>query len=135
MMSVQPRERLMRSGLLPEATHLVLPDGIVSSGFPAVERTCRQLGIVFDRWQADLNRCILAKSSDGLYAADTVALSIPRQVGKTFDVAALVFADSIIHPGTTTVWTAHRFKVARESFKEMRGWANTSALPRQDLDG
>jgi hypothetical protein len=88
---------------------------------------------LFDRWQADLNRCILAKTSDGLYAADTVALSIPRQVGKTFDVAALVFADSIINAGTTTVWTAHRFKVARESFQEMRAWAKTPAL-RQHID-
>jgi hypothetical protein len=63
-----------------------------------------------------------------MYAADTVALSIPRQVGKTFDVGGVVFADSIINPGTTTVWTAHRFKVARESFNEMRGWAKTSLL-------
>jgi phage terminase large subunit-like protein len=75
-----------------------------------------------------MNRCILGKTRSGLYAADTVLLSIPRQVGKTFDVGALVFADSVINPGTTTVWTAHRFKVARESFNEMRSWARSPAL-------
>jgi hypothetical protein len=134
-MSAPPREHPMRSGLLPEATHLVVPDGMVGSGFPAVEKVCRRIGIEFDRWQQDLNRCILAKTADGSYAADTVALSIPRQVGKTFDVGALVFADSIINPGTTTVWTAHRFKVARESFTEMRAWAKTPALrPHIDYD-
>jgi hypothetical protein len=123
----------MRSGLLPEARHLVLPAGIVSTGYPATEATCRRIGIVFDRWQADLNRCILAKDAEGLYAADTVALSISRQVGKTFDVGGVVFADSIITPGTTTVWTAHRFKVARESFNELRAWAR-SPLLRQHVD-
>src|SRR5205085_10754579 len=110
----------MKNGVLAEARHLVLPDGIKTSGFPAVEATCKRIGIDFDQWQKDLNRCILAKDSSGLYAADTVAMSIPRQVGKTFDVGALVFADSIINPGTTTVWTAHRFKVSRETFNELR---------------
>lgn len=96
---------------------------------------CGRIGITFDPWQCDLNRCILAKSRNGLYAADTVLLSIPRQVGKTFDVGGVVFADSIINPGTTTVWTAHRFKVARESFNEMRAWARSPLLgPHVDYD-
>lgn len=129
----KPRQPPTRRGLLPEATHLVLPDGIASTSFPATEATCRKIGIEFDPWQQDLNRCILAKDAAGLYAADTVVMSIPRQVGKTFDVGGLVFADSIINPGTTTVWTAHRFKVARESFNEMRAWAKTSLL-KQHID-
>lgn len=125
----------MKHGVLAEARHLVLPDGIKTSGFPAVEATCRQIGIEFDPWQRDLNRCILAKDASGLYAADTVAMSIPRQVGKTFDVGALVFADSIINPGTTTVWTAHRFKVSRETFNELRAWAKSPLLaPHIDFE-
>ena len=75
------------------------------------------------------------ETRSGLYAADTALLSIPRQVGKTFDVGAVVFGDSIINPGTTTVWTAHRFKVARESFNEMRAWAKSPLLkPHIDYD-
>lgn len=125
----------MRSGLLPQAKELVLPEGIATSGFPAVEATCRRIGIEFDDWQRDLNRCILAKDADGAYAADTVAMSIPRQVGKTFNVGALVFADCIINPGTTVVWTAHRFKVARETFNEFRTWARSAPLaPHVDVD-
>lgn len=122
-------------GLLPDARHVVLPAGIVSSGFPSVEATCAEIGVLFDGWQADLNRCILGKDSSGDYAADTVALSISRQVGKTFDVGALCFADCIVHPRTTVVWTAHRFKVARESFNELRGLARSSKLtPHIDYD-
>jgi phage terminase large subunit-like protein len=129
------QQRPTKSGLLPEATHLVLPKGIVSDSFPSTRRVCQRIGILFDPWQADLNHCILAKARDGLYAADTVLLSIPRQVGKTFDVGGVVFADSIISPGATTVWTAHRFKVARESFNEMRAWAKSPLLaPHIDYD-
>lgn len=125
----------MSRGLLAEARHFILPEGIASTGFPAVEATCRQIGIEFDPWQRDLNRAILAKDRHGFYAADTVAMSIPRQVGKTFNVGALVFADSIINPGTTTVWTAHRFKVSRETFNELRAWAKSPLLaPHIDYD-
>ena len=84
---------------------------------------------MFDPWEADLNRCLLAKMRAGAVCGGYGALlSIPRQVGKTFDVGGVVFADSIINAGTTTVWTAHRFKVARESFNEMRGWAKSPLL-------
>lgn len=124
-----------RSGLLPEARHLVLPDGIMSSGFPATEATSREIGVFYDPWQQDMNRCILAKTASGEYAADTVVMSICRQAGKTFDVGGLVFSDSIINPGTTTVWTAHRFPVSRESFLELRALASTPKMfPHVDPD-
>src|SRR6266705_3049348 len=73
MTLAQQLQPLTRGGLLPEARHLVLPSGIVSTGYPSTEAVCRRIGIVFDPWQADLNRCILAKSADELYAADKVA--------------------------------------------------------------
>ena len=121
--------------MLAEARHAVLPSDIATTAFPSTEATCRQIGIEFDPWQRDLNRPILAKTAEGLYAADTVVMSIPRQVGKTFNVGALVFADAIINPGTTTVWTAHRFKVSRETFNELRGWArNPLLMPYIDYD-
>jgi len=122
---VTPQTPPTRRGLLPEAAHVVLPAGIVATGFPSVQNTCREVGIEFDPWQCDLNRAILAKDASGMYAADTVAISIPRQVGKTYDIGALVFADCIINPGTTTVWTAHRFKVARETFDSLRAMATS----------
>lgn len=124
-----------KRGLLEQARHVVEPTGIVATGYPAVERTSKQIGIEYDDWQADLNRYILAKNKDGLYAADTVVFSICRQAGKTFNIGGLVFADSIINPGTTTIWTAHRFKVARETFNELRSIARSPLLePHIDYD-
>lgn len=131
----KPPPLLMRNGLLAEARHVVLPAGIVSTGFPSVRETCRRIGIEFDPWQVDLNKCVLAKNAEGLYAADTVVISIPRQVGKTFDIGALVFALCIKTPNMTVVWTAHRFKVSRETFTELRGMAKSPKLtPHLDYD-
>src|SRR5215207_6347719 len=105
------------------ARHVVLPRGIVSTGWPAVRDTCGELGLAFDPWQDGAGRAILAKRADGLYAADTVAMSIPRQVGKTFLIGAISFALCIRQPETTVVWTAHRFKTARETFMSLKAMA------------
>lgn len=85
--------------------------------------TCARLGLRFDLWQDGAGRLITAKRSDGLYAADTVVVSIPRQVGKTYLIGAIVFALCIIFPGLTVVWTAHRFKTAKETFLAMAAMA------------
>src|SRR5687768_15808354 len=118
MPSVQPLRLRTPPGLLPDARHVVLPAGIVSSGAPAIVSTCETVGIYLDRWQREACAAILGKDVTGSYAADIVVMSIARQVGKTFLVGAIIFADCIANPGTLTVWTAHRFKVARESFDE-----------------
>ncbi|WP_244467325.1 terminase [Nocardia vulneris] len=104
------------------------PKGVVSTGWPAVRDTCGRLGLGFDGWQDGGGRLILAKRADGLYAADTVVISIPRQVGKTYLVGAIVFALCIIIPNLTVVWTAHRFKTAREVFSTMQGLARRKAM-------
>ncbi len=105
------------------ARHIVQPDGIVTTGWPAVERTCAELGLGFDRWQDGAGRLILAKNADGLYAADTVVISIPRQVGKTYLIGAIIFALCLINPGLTVIWTAHRFKTAAEVFASLSAMA------------
>jgi phage terminase large subunit-like protein len=121
--------------VLPEARHVVLPDGIVSSGYPRIRATLAQVGVFHDPWQVDLNRCLLGKRADGLYAADIAVLSIARQVGKTFNVGTVVFAECIANPKTTVVWTAHRFKVARETFDELKSLALAPLMaPHVDPD-
>lgn len=78
---------------------------------------------MFDPWQDAAGKLILGKRSDGLYAADLVAMSIPRQVGKTYLFAALTFAMCLREPGLTVIWTAHRAKTAKETFSSMSGMA------------
>lgn len=84
-----------------------------------------ELGIRFDRWQDGTGRLILAKRADGLYASSVggVVISIPRQVGKTFLVGAMVFSLCLLFPGMTVIWTAHRLRTANETFSSMRAMA------------
>lgn len=105
------------------ARHVVLPVGIVTTGWPAVRDKCRDLGIRFQHWQDGAGRCILAKREDGQYAAGIggVAMSIPRQTGKTFLIGAIVFALCLLNPGITVLWTAHRLRTAKETFRSMDG--------------
>lgn len=107
------------------ARHLVLPVGIVSTGWPAVRDTCRGFGVEFDPWQDGAGRVILAKRADGSYACGIggVVISIPRQVGKTFLIGAIVFALCLLRPGLTVLWTAHRLRTAAETFAKMQTFA------------
>ena len=105
------------------ARHVIAPKGVVATGWPGVRDTCARLGWGFDPWQDGAGKLILGKRSDGLYAADLVAMSIPRQVGKTYLFAAMAFALCLRTPGLTAIWTAHRAKTAKETFASMSGMA------------
>ena len=105
------------------ARHVIAPKGVVSTGWPSVRDTCSRLGWGFDPWQDGAGKLILGKRSDGLFAADLVAMSIPRQVGKTYLFAAMTFALCLRNPGLTVIWTAHRAKTAKETFASMSGMA------------
>lgn len=112
------------------ARHVVIPEGIVSTGWPSVRNTCAELGITFDSWQQGAAKLILSKDADGLYATTVggITMSIPRQVGKTFMIGWIVFALCIIFPGLTVVWTAHRASTADETFDGMKSMAATPAM-------
>jgi hypothetical protein len=110
------------------ARHLVLPESIVTTGFPAVRQTCLQLKIVFDPWQEGAGSAILGKRADGLYAADAIVLSIPRQVGKTFLIGAIIFALCLNTPDSLVLWTAHRSPTANETYQSMKAMCQRPEL-------
>ena len=104
------------------ARHVVVPKGVVATGWPAVEKKCLEVGIRFRWWQKPIGQIILAKRTDGKYAATIggTGLSIPRQVGKTFLVGAIIFALCLLRPNLTVIWTAHRLRTAEETFGKMQ---------------
>jgi len=112
------------------ARHVVAPKGVTSTGWPSVESKCAELGIRFRPWQPDVGRLILAKRADGKYAATIggTGLSIPRQVGKTFLVGAIVFALCLLRPNLTVIWTAHRLRTAEETFGKMQAFAKRKRI-------
>lgn len=113
------------------ARELVVPEGIVTSGWPDVKHAAEAfLGIEFDGWQDGVGRLVFGKRKDGLYAASVggVVLSIPRQVGKTFLLGSLVFAMCLRQPGLTVIWTAHRGRTSAETFQSMQALAARSKV-------
>lgn len=112
------------------ARHLVLPSGIVSSGWRDIDRQCRALGITFEAWQDGIGRAAFAKRADGVYAASVggVVMSIPRQVGKTYLVGGIAFALCLQNPGTKVIWTAHHSNTADETFESMSAMAQMAKI-------
>lgn len=106
------------------------PKTATSTGWPAVRQKLAELGIRFRWWQVAAARIILSKTADGKYATTIggVGMSIPRQVGKTFLVGAIVFALALLRPGLTVIWSAHRTRTAEETFKKMQGFARRKSI-------
>jgi hypothetical protein len=119
------KTKLSTRRLSEVARHVVIPEGIVTTGWPAVERKCLEFGDRFDQWQSDAGRVILGKRADGSYAATIggITLSIPRQVAKTFLVGRIIFALCLVFPGLKVLWTAHRTRTATNTFKSLQGYA------------
>ncbi|AKF14439.1 terminase large subunit [Mycobacterium phage FlagStaff] len=110
------------------ARHVIQPDGITGTAWPAVRDTCANIGWFFDRWQDGLGRLITALNGDGFYAADTSVISIPRQVGKTYLIGCIVFALALLTPRLTVIWTAHRTKTAEETFDSFKAMCENNPL-------
>lgn len=122
-MAVQSPTKPSTRLLSDAARHLVIPEGIVTTGWSQVVAKGKELGIGFDWWQNSLGRAVLGKRSDGKYAATVggIVLSIPRQVGKTYFVGALLILLCILFPGLKVVWTAHRTRTATNTFRSLQG--------------
>lgn len=126
----QPRTRRSERKLSEVARHIVTPDGIVATGWPAVEKRCAEFGDSFDEWQRGIGQVALAKREGGEYAATVggITLSIPRQVVKTFLIGRIVFALCTIFPGLTVLWSAHRTRTASKTFGSLRGFAGRKSV-------
>ena len=107
------------------AKHLILPEGIVSTGWPAVRDRCGEWGVVFDRWQDGMGRVILSKRDSGLFAAGVggVGMSIPRQTGKTFTVGMIILGLCSLSEELTVLWTSHHSKTTTKTFESLQGMA------------
>jgi len=105
------------------ALKFTYPDGIQKTVWPRVEAKGRELGLGFDWWQSQLGTVCLGYGADGKYVATVggIGLSIPRQVGKTYFVLALLVILCILFPGLQVVWTAHHLRTSTKTFNSLRG--------------
>lgn len=112
------------------ARHVVIPSGIVSTAWPSVAKKAGEIGLGVDDWQEGIARLALAKRADGKFAAGIggVVLSIPRQVGKTYLVALIIFCLCLLNSGLTVLWTAHRMKTAGETFSKLQAFTRKKKI-------
>ena len=113
------------------ALKVVTPDGISTTSWPSVRDICaRKLGITFDPWQDGAGRLILAKRPDGKLAVmiGGVGMSVPRQVGKTYLIGAIVFALCILRPGLLVIWSAHHARTHGETFLSMQALSDRAKV-------
>lgn len=129
-MAPTPRTKPGTSRLSDLARHVSIPTGIATTGWPSVREKCREIGLGFDPWQDGAGRIILSKRADGKFACAIggVTLSLPRQVGKTYLIGAIVFAICLLYPNTLVIWTAHRERTAGETFRSMQGMARRKKI-------
>jgi hypothetical protein len=105
------------------ARKFTFPAGIVKTVWPRVEAKGHELGLGFDWWQSQLGTVCLGYGADGKYVATVggIGLSIPRQVGKTYFVLAVLTIMCILFPGLQVVWTAHHLRTSTKTFTALRG--------------
>ena len=108
------------SVVVPGARHAVAPTGIVSTAWPRIEKTCRNIGWRFDPWQQAVGRLILSKRGGGAWASDLSILSIPRQVGKSYLLGCIIFALCLLTPRLRVIWTSHHTATTEEMYEAMK---------------
>lgn len=99
------------------------PAGITKTVWTRVEAKGKELGLGFDWWQSQLGTVCLGYGDDGRYKATVggIGMSIPRQVGKTYFVLALLVIMCVLFPGLQVVWTAHHLRTSTKTFTHLRG--------------
>lgn len=112
------------------ARSFVYPSGISKTVWPRVEAKGKELGLGFDWWQKQLGTVCLGYDKNGQYIASIggIGFSIPRQVGKTYFVLAMIVILCILFPGLQVVWTAHHLRTSTKTFTTLRGICRRSKV-------
>lgn len=112
------------------AREFVFPKNISMTVWPRVESKGRELGLGFDWWQSQLGTVCLGYDEHGKYVATVggIGLSIPRQVGKTYFVLALLIILCILFPGFQVVWTSHHLRTTNKTLTTARGMARRKKI-------
>jgi hypothetical protein len=105
------------------ARSFTYPAGITKTVWPRIEAKGREIGLGFDWWQSQLGTVCVGYNDEGRYVATVggIGLSIPRQVGKTYFVLAMLVIMCILFPGLQVVWTAHHLRTSTKTFTHLRG--------------
>ena len=78
-----------------------------------------QFGVVLDEWQEVALRAAMGERTDGRWATPQVAISAPRQQGKSQLIVARALAGVLLFGEQTIIISAHQQDTAREVFTRL----------------
>lgn len=112
------------------ARKFTYPAGIKRTVWTRVEAKGRELGLGFDWWQAQLGTVCLGYGESGKYVATVggIGLSIPRQVGKTYFVMAMLVILCILFPGYQVIWTSHHLRTTNKTLTTIKGLSKRKGI-------
>ncbi len=87
-----------------------------SNAWEDVADLSSSFGIILDPWQENVLQAAMGERSDGTWAARQVALSTPRQNGKSQLIVARALAGVLLFNEQTIIVSAHQQDTARETF-------------------
>lgn len=96
----------------------VAPPPTRANSWEDVVDLCRSLGLVLDPWQEAVMQSAMGERSDGLWAAQRVGLSAPRQNGKSQLIVARALAGVLLFGERDIIVSAHQQDTAREAFQK-----------------
>jgi hypothetical protein len=99
----------------PPRVH-VAPERSRSNSWADVADLSAAFGIELDQWQETVLEAALGERADGKWSALTVALSAPRQNGKSQLIVARGLAGALLFGERKIVISAHQQDTARETF-------------------
>lgn len=108
------------------------PDFVTSAGDEAIELAATA-GLVLDEWQCYVLREALGESANGRWTAFQVGLVVPRQNGKGAILEALILAALYLFDDEMTIYSAHEFKTAQETFRRVIGLIEGADHLRQSV--
>lgn len=105
---------------LVQPAHLLIPDRVSSAGRDAVDLAA-DCGLVCDAEQGLALDAILSEARGGKWAAVEAAVIEARQNGKTGGIILpAVLAHAFLFGAQQIVWTAHLYKTAQRSFRDLK---------------
>ena len=80
------------------------------------------------RWQENVLRGWLGVNADGLWAAGTCGLSVPRQNGKTLGVTEARSNYGMLVKNELVLYTSHLQKTSTETFEDMANFFDSRRM-------
>lgn len=97
---------------------LVVPARARANSWEDVADLSASFGLVLDPWQELVLQAAMGERTDGKWAAPQVALSAPRQNGKSQLIVARALAGALLFHEQLIVISAHQADTARETFNK-----------------